>query len=448
MFGIFEKKTVEEVLAVKEGKQLERSLGLISLIFIGIGAIIGAGIFIASGLAAAIAGPSVIISFIIGAVICGFISFCYAELTSIVTVSGGIYAYAQITLGKLGAWLAGWINICMYVLVSAVVAIGWSQYFIGMLKTFGIILPSFGPINLVAVLIILGLTALLAKGNKGGTLLNNAIVILNIAIILIFGVIGGFYVDVANYIPFAPLGLTGIFVGTAMVFFAFTGFDAVASAAEEAINPKRNLPIGIIVSLLISSVLYILVAVVLTGLTSYTGFIGQEVPIQFAMLQAGLGWLMNIVTVGVLAGLTTTLLVALYVSPRTIFAMSRDGLLPDFFGKLNKSSVPYISVIIVGLISAFIAGIAPIAAVFEVVNVITLGVFILVGVMTILLRRQRPDLEIPFPVPLYPWIPLAAIFGCLGLATQLSLFSLGLFGGWILLGIIVFLIYQWIKARR
>ena len=448
MFDMLKRKTVEEVLTVKEGEQLERKLGLISLIFIGIGAIIGAGIFIASGLAAAVAGPSVIVSFIIGAVICGFISFCYAELTSIVTVSGGIYAYAQITLGKLGAWLSGWINMCMYVLVSAVVAIGWSQYFNGLLMNFGIVLPHF-PIDVIAVLVTIGLTLLLARGSQGGTMLNNAIVILNIAIILIFGVIGGLYVNPANFIPFAPLGITGIFVGTAMVFFAFTGFDAVASAAEEAKNPKRNLPLGIILSLLISSVLYILVAVVLVGLTSYTGFIGQAVPIQYAMQVSGLGWLMNIVTVGVLAGLTTTLLVALYVAPRTMFAMARDNLLPSKLGELSKKyNSPTYSVLLVGIVAAIIAGIAPISQVFEVVNIFTLGVFMLVGIMTILLRRQRPDLEIPFPVPLYPWIPIAAIIGCLGLATQLSLLSIGMFIGWLILGILIFIGFQWYRERR
>lgn len=444
---LFKRKSVEEVLSVK-GK-MERKLGLISLIFIGMGAIIGAGIFIASGLAAAVAGPSVIISFIIGAIICGFVSFCYAELTSIVTVTGGLYTYTQVTLGKFPAWLAGWVNIAMYVLVSAVVAIGWSSYFKGLMLSFGYTLPSIVGIDIIGILIVLIMTTILSLNSKNSASLNNVIVILNIVVILIFGVIGGFFINPANFIPFAPLGLTGILTGTAMVFFAFTGFDAVAGAAEEAINPKRNLPLAIVLSLLISSVLYILVAVVLVGLTSYTNFIGQDVPIQFALSYVGLNWLMNIVTVGVLAGLTTTLLVALFVAPRTMFAMARDNLLPDKFGTLHKRfKTPFNSIVLVGIIAAIVAGITPLGPVFEVVNILTLSVFMLVALVTILLRRQRPDLEIPFPVPFYPYVPLAAFFGCLGLVTQISLLSIGIFLGWLLLGTIVFFIYQRNKAMR
>lgn len=445
MTSIFHRKTIEEAVEIEKGKEkFERTLGLLSLIFIGVGCIIGAGIFIASGLAAAVAGPSVIISFIIGAILCAFISFCYAELTSIITVSGGLYTYCQVALGEVYAYLAGVIHITEYTVVAAVVAIGWSGYFYGLFKSLGIILPSFGLINLPAILIILVLAAIVALGSKESTTVNNLIVIVNVAIIIIFGVVGGLFINPANFVPFAPLGLTGILTGTVMVFFAFTGFDAVASAAEEAKNPKRNLPLGIIISLLFCSILYILMAVVLTGMVPYTSFAGLDIPIQFALEYVGLNWLMTVVTTGVLAGLTTTLLVSLFVIPRTMFAMSRDGLLPKSLGRLHKRfKSPFNAVVLVAGISMFLAGFAPLASIFDLVNGLTLLIFILVAVCTIRIRQLNPGMIIPFPVPLYPYVPIAAIIGCALLMTQLQLISVA-----IIIGLLGISLLAYLKFRK
>ncbi len=446
--GMFAKTSVEDMLATKgSDKELKRTLGPIALVLLGIGAIIGAGIFIVSGVAAAITGPSVIISFILAGIICTLIAFCYAEMASVITVTGGIYAFTKVTMGKFYAWIAGWINIMQYTVVSAAIAIGWSGYLDAFLKDLGIILPHTF-INIPAVLIVLVITGLLCLGASESTKINGIIVAIKLAVIGLFIAIGATHINAVNWTPFMPEGLTGILAATSMVFFAYTGFDAVASAAEEAKNPQRNLPIGIIGSLAICTLLYILVTIVMTGMVKYTVFIGSNSPIELALSTVGAGIITPILTFGAIAGLTTVILVAMYIVPRSIFAMSRDGLMPEGLSKLNNKGTPSRSVILVGIIAAILAGFVTLGEVVSLVNIAALTVFCMIAVAVILLRRQRPDLKRGFTMPLVPWLPIIAIVGCVGLLTQMALWLLALFFGWILVGVLVFVFYQWFKARR
>ncbi len=311
----FAKKPINELLnASKDSdKSLKRSIGPTGLILLGLGSIIGAGIFIVTGVAAAnYSGPALMISFIISAVACAFTALCYAEFASMIPISGSVYTYTYVTLGEIWAWMIGWVLIFEYLISASAVAVGWSSYTVGLLTSAGINLPSYftssmaagGMINIPAVLIIGLLTGVLILGAKESTRVNAIIVIANIAMIFIFIVVGIHFVNPANYTPFTPFGLTGVFQGAAMVFFAYIGFDAVSTAAEETKDPQKNLPRGIIGSLIISSILYIVVAAVLTGMVPYN-LLNNAAPVAFALQYVGSYWIASIVSVGALCGITS-----------------------------------------------------------------------------------------------------------------------------------------------
>ena len=393
---IFSKKPINELLNSKSDKSLKRSIGPVGLTLLGLGSIIGAGIFIVTGVAAAnYSGPALLISFIISAIACAFTALCYAEFASMIPVSGSVYTYTYVTLGEIWAWMIGWVLIFEYLISASAVAVGWSSYTVGLLSSSGINLPAYltgsmamgGLINLPAVLIIGLLTGVLILGARESARVNAVIVIGNILVILLFIVVGITFINPANYTPFTPFGIAGVFQGAAMVFFAYIGFDAVSTAAEETKDPQKNLPKGIIGSLIISSILYIVVAAVLTGMVPYN-LLNNAAPVAYALQYVGSNWVASIVSVGALCGITSVLLTSLFGQTRIFFAMSRDGLLPDIFSKVHPSyKSPVTSIILVGIIAGFIAALVPLAVIIELVNIGTLSAFIFLAISVIILKE-------------------------------------------------------------
>lgn len=458
MRSLFKKKAIEECLHCDTaGQKLKRSLGPLHLIIMGIGAIIGAGIFIVTGIASATSGPSLIISFIIAALACSLTALCYAEMASMITITGGIYTYTQVTIGEIGAWIVGWIGILQYIIAGSAVAIGWSSYTVGFLASMGIILPAFltasphagGLMNLPAFLIVIILSLILVRGTQESARVNAFFVFIKLAVILLFIVVGYNFINPANYHPFAPNGVSGIFQGAAMVFFAYIGFDTIASAAEETKNPQKALPIGIIGSLAICSLIYILVTGIMNGMVNFSMFANSEAPVMLALQSVGANWATTIITIGAIAGLTTVILVNLFVVPRLIFAMSRDELLPNKLAKVHdKFKSPAISILIVGGISAVISAFFPLGEIFELVNIAALSAFIFLAISVIYLRKSHPHIERKFKCPLVPVVPVASVIACLALITQLKTLTIEIFLVWLVLGVVIYFSYRKYKNSK
>jgi APA family basic amino acid/polyamine antiporter len=432
---------------------LARSLSGLDLTLLGIGAVIGAGIFVLTGVAAATkAGPALSLSFIVGGLACLFAALVYAEFASTVPVAGSAYSYTYVTLGEFPAWIIGWDLILEYALACAVVAIGWSGYFLRLLDGFGVHLPlelTRGPsqggiINLPAAVVMLLISAVLALGVRQTSVANMLIVILKLAVIGIFLYAAIPHVEPANWHPFMPFGWPGVMAGAGLIFFAYIGFDAVSTAAEEAINPQRDMPMGIIGSLAICTLIYIAVTVVLTGVAPYASLNVSD-PIAFALVQVGERFAAAVIAVGAVAGLTSVLLVMLYGQTRLFYAMSRDGLLPLVFSALHaRFRTPARTTMATGLVIALAAGLLPIGQVAELVNVGTLAAFMVVSVAVIYLRRAQPDLHRPFRTPFMPWTPILAILTCGYLIASLGWVTLARFVIWMLIGILIYFLY----ARR
>lgn len=454
---IFSKKPINELLYSKNSdKSLKRSIGPMGLTLLGLGSIIGAGIFIVTGVASAnYSGPALVLSFIISAIACAFTALCYAEFASMIPLAGSVYTYTYVTLGEIWAWMIGWVLIFEYLISASAVAVGWSSYTVGLLGSAGINLPAYitgslamgGLINLPAVMIIGLLTGVLILGAKESTRVNAVIVMANIAVILLFIVVGLKFINPANYTPFTPFGIAGVFQGAAMVFFAYIGFDAVSTAAEEAEDPQKNLPKGIIGSLIISSILYIVVAAVLTGMVPYN-LLNNAAPVAFALQYVGSNWVASIVSVGALCGITSVLLTSLFGQTRIFFAMSRDGLLPGMFSKVHHNyKSPVTSIILVGIVAALIAAFVPLAAIIELVNIGTLSAFIFLALSVIVLRKQQPNIPRGFKCPFVPVIPIISILACLFLIAQLSSTTLKRFVISLIIGIIVYFTYGMHKSK-
>ena len=454
---IFSKKPINNLLSSKNSDHnLKRSIGPVGLILLGLGSIIGAGIFIVTGVAAAnYSGPALLISFIISAIACAFTALCYAEFASMIPISGSVYTYTYVTLGEIWAWMIGWVLIFEYLISASAVAVGWSSYTVGLLSSTGINLPSYltgsmamgGLINLPAVLIIGILTGVLILGAKESTRVNAIIVIANLAVILLFIIVGLKFINPANYTPFTPFGIGGVFQGAAMVFFAYIGFDAVSTAAEETKDPQENLPKGIIGSLIISSIIYIVVAAVLTGMVPYN-LLNNAAPVAFALQYVGSNWVASIVSVGALCGITSVLLTSLFGQTRIFFSMSRDGLLPEVFSKVHPNfKSPITSILLVGMVAALIAAFLPLSFIIELVNIGTLSAFIFLAISVIVLRRQQPEIPRGFKCPFVPVIPIISIIACLFLITQLSSTTLQRFAISLIIGISVYFVYGMRKSK-
>ena len=480
--NIFRTKSPSEVSleAAKGGHKLKKTLGSVDLLTLGIGAIIGAGVFIITGTAAAgditssgeiiriPAGPAITLSFLLTAIGCGFCALCYAEFASMVPVAGSAYVYSYISMGEVFAWIIGWALLLEYTFAASTVAIGWAGYFQQVLeKVLHIQLPEYLltpwfvalgdmekyshfphvfsypiSINLPAILIIAFLTLLLIRGVKESANANNVIVVLKLVIIAIFVIVGAFYVDKSNWVPYMPYGFRGILAGSAMIFFSYIGFDALTTVSEEVKNPGRDLPIGIIGSLLICTIIYIIVSAVLTGIAPYS-LLNTPDPVATALDHVGQSWLASyIVSVGAVIALLSALLVVMMGQPRIIFSMSRDGFLPPLLSRVHsKYKTPYITTIISGSLIMFMAGVCDITKVSELCNIGTLFAFIVVSAGVVILRYRDPDHPRAFKVPFVPFLPIVGVIICLALLLSLPKLAWIGFFVWLTTGLVIYFSY-------
>ncbi len=445
---------------------LKRVLGPVHLTLMGIGAIIGTGIFVLTGIGAAnYAGPALVLSFLLAGTVCTCAALAYAELAASIGGSGSAYAYGYAGLGEFPAWIIGWMLILEYTIAISAVSLGWSGYVNNALQALDWELPSRllhspfdadtpGIINLPASLVILALGALLLSGAKMSALFNAVVVSIKVSVVLLFIAVAAFHVDPSNWVPFIPepalnmrgeaaFGWRGIAAGAAIVFFAYIGFDAVSTAAEETAKPQRDLPIGILASLGICTTLYIMVSALLTGIMNYT-LLNTPSPISDALLHVGVNWAAGVIALGAIAGLTTVMLVLYYALTRILFAISRDGLLPRFFAHISpRTKSPVRAIILMGVVMALISGLVPLGDLAELTNIGTLGAFAVVCAGVLVLRRARPELPRPFKVPGGPVLPVLGILGCLYLMINLQHTTWLAFLVWNGIGLMIYFGYSY-----
>ena len=469
--SLFITKPVQDAATVDSG--LKRSLTATQLTLLGIGAVIGAGIFVLSGHAAAEhAGPAIVLSFIIAGIACAFAGLCYAEFAAMLPVSGSAYSYSYATLGEFVAWFIGWNLVLEYMFAASTVAVGWSGYLNGFLSHFGAALPDSlssaplnvvdgsivytgGLVNLPAVAIIAAVSGLCYVGITQSAFVNSIIVAIKVTVIVLFVAFAASYVNPDNWHPFIPenqgpgkYGFDGIVRGASVVFFAYIGFDAVSTAAGEAKNPQRDMPIGILGSLAICTVIYIIVSLVLTGLLPYPELATPK-PVATALEHyPALGWLKLLVEVGAIAGLSSVILVMLMGQPRIFLSMSNDGLLPKLFAKVHpKFQTPYLGTLIVGVFAALLAGFLPIGLLGELVSMGTLLAFATVSIGVLVLRRTRPDLKRPFRVVAAPLVCTLGAASCLYLFWKPFTEHWHLMTGWTAIGMVIYFTYGYRNSK-
>ena len=445
---LLRKKSIEHV--AQTSQDLLRCLSAFDLTLMGIGAIIGAGIFVITGVAAAMkAGPAIILSYVIAGFACLFSALAYAELAASIGGCGSAYGYAFVGFGEIIAWIVGWDLLLEYAISIAAVAVGWGSYVNDFLFALNIPKPYFflrAPfagleVNFLAVLIIIFLAGLLMLGVEASKRMNNMIVVFKLLVIGLFIVIAAAHMDPKNWTPFMPFGWVGVAQGASLIFFAYLGFDAVSTSAEEAINPQRSLPIGIVGSLLVSTILYILVSGLLTGIVSYQQ-LNVASPISYALILIGYKTTAGLISVGAIAGLSTVILVLFYGLSRIFFAMARDGLLPRFFSAVNsKTQTPIRIILLCALVVGLAAGLLPIQTLADLVNIGTLFAFILVCSGVLLLRYFQPKLPRPFKTPFMPYTPILGIISCLYLIFNLPWFTIWRFIIWFILGIVIYFVF-------
>jgi APA family basic amino acid/polyamine antiporter len=433
------KKSVARIQAESGRSELKRTLGKWNLLSMGIGCIIGAGIFVMTGQAAAqYAGPAIMLSFVLAGLCCAFAGLCYAELASVLPVSGSAYTYSYATLGEIFAWMMGWLLLLEYGVAAATVSVGWSGYVVSFLKSFGLVIPAAfttptmsmdhathevtinSGFNLLAMLGIGAMTALLIRGVKESVKVNNIIVGIKMVVVLLFILIGMWYVNPENWHPFIPeptgvdgqYGWGGILRGAGIVFFAYVGFEAVSTAAQEAKDPQKDMPFGILGSLLVCTILYMGVSAVLTGVVPYTELAVPD-PMAVAVDAIGLGWFAFLVKIGAIAGLTSVMMVLLYGQTRIFYTMSRDGLIPPVFAAVHpKFQTPWLNTIIVGVVIGILAAVTPISILGDLVSLGTLCAFAIICFSVLYLRVKEPNLDRPFKVPFSPYFPALGILLC------------------------------------
>ncbi|MCW2577265.1 MAG: putative amino acid permease [Modestobacter sp.] len=456
------------------GHQLKRHLSGFDLAVFGVGVIIGTGIFVLTGeVARTTTGPAVALSFVIAGVVCGLAALCYAEFASTVPVAGSAYTFSYATLGEFVAWIIGWDLVLELALGAATVSVGWSGYLNQLLGDLGIPLPTSiagetATVNIPAIVIAVVMTGVLILGIKFSSRVTSVIVAIKVAIVLLVIVVGFFYVKAENYSPFVPpaepaeagsgwsapliqtlfgfapsnFGVGGILAGAAIVFFAFIGFDIVATAAEETKDPKKDLPRGIIGSLAVCTLLYVAVSLVVVGMQRYTE-LSTEAPLADAFRSVGLPFLSGAISVGALAGLTSVVMILMLGQSRVLFAMSRDHLLPPGLGAVHpKHGTPYKITVITGVVVALLAGFVPLSTLAELVNIGTLFAFVLVSIAVIVLRRTRPDLPRSFRVPFVPVLPVVSALACLYLMLNLPGETWLRFAVWMVIGVLVYAVYS------
>lgn len=484
MNQFFAKKSLAMIKEEMKGEnRLRRILGPLALTSLGVGAIIGTGIFVLTGIVAHDkTGPAIIVSFIVAGLACVFAALCYAELASMVPVAGSAYTYAYATMGELLAWIIGWDLVLEYAVGSASVAHGWSHYFQGFLQIFNITIPpllSRAPfdysletghlistgsvIDLPAVIITLILTAILVKGIRESAGFNTAMVILKVVIVLFVIIVGAFFIDTNNWDNFAPYGWGGVsffgntvwgmvgnngaplgmIAGAAVIFYAYIGFDSVSTHAEEAKVPSKDVPKGIIYSLIICTILYVLVAVVLTGMVPYDQ-INIDAPVSEAFQSIGITWANFIISLGAIAGITSVLLVLLLSQPRIMLAMARDGMIPkNFFGAVHqKFKTPYKTTILTGIFVSILTGFLPLRILAELVSIGTLFAFTIVCTAVLIMRKTNPNAERPFKAPFYPITPLLGMLICILLMFSLPLENWWRLLLWLAIGMVIYFTYS------
>src|ERR1700736_6158741 len=443
-------KTLYRIISESEGGEhhLKRSLTATSLIALGIGAIIGAGLFSLTGLAAAQnSGPAIVLSMVVAAIGCGFAGLCYRKVSCMVPVPGRAYTYAYATLGEWLAWIIGWDLVLEYAVGASTVSISWSAYLVSLLHDFGINLPPqfvagpFEPvhlpsgeniqgiINLPAMFILVCISLLLMIGIQESARVNGIIVVIKLSVVVVFIALGWLYIDKSNYTPFIPtntgefghFGISGIMAGAGTIFFAYIGFDAVSTAAQEARNPKRDMPIGIIGSLVICTILYVLFSHVLTGMVSYKVFENDAAPVATVIRSFPYPWLRTGITLGIIAGYTSVILVMLLGQSRVFYSMSRDGLLPSVFSYIHpKFHTPSRSNVIVMLFSAGLAGLVPISNLSHFTSIGTLLAFVIVCIGILVMRRTNPNAPRPYRTPWVPVVPILGVLVCFGMMAFLD----------------------------
>jgi APA family basic amino acid/polyamine antiporter len=458
--SIWVTKTPQQINEASDHTELRKNLRAIDLAALGIGSVVGTGIFVATGQGSQLAGPGVLLSFIIAAVTCAFCALTYSELACMFPVAGSTYSYSYVAFGEVIAWIIGWDLMLEYLVAASAVASGWSTTFIPLLQQMGIKLPtalitppvttsaagrivlSGGIVDLPAILITMLISWILYIGIKESARINNIIVAIKIVVILLFVFLGVSHVDFTNFHPFAPFGWKGIMAGAAIIFFAYIGFDAVSTAAEETRNPKRDVPLGLMICLAVIILLYVSVAFVLTGMVPFKQIdVGNALPAALARI--GIHWGGALVATGAIIGMISTLLVTLYGQVRIFMVMARDGLLPDSFSRVHPvHKTPHICTWITGLVTALIAGAFPLSMIIDLCNIGTLFAFVLVSIGVIVLRKTRPEVERKFKTPGVPVTPLLTVGFCFYLMYSLPKVTWFRFGAWLAAGLIIYFSYS------
>ena len=473
--SLFARKNLSALLAEAEAGTLRRELGPVALVTLGIGAVIGTGIFVLSGVVASRhAGPALTLSLVLAGIACAFAGLCYAELASMIPISGSAYTYAYATMGELIAWIIGWDLILEYSLSSSTVAVGWSAYAVTLLSELGIsisprlagapgstiALPGGGSVtalfNLPAALICLAVTALLIRGIRESARVNAVIVILKIGVLVLFVGFGAHYVHPQYFHPFIPantgefgaFGWSGILRGAGIIFFAYIGFDAVSTASQEARNPGRDIPIGILVSLFLCTVIFIAVGLVMTGLVPYRQ-LDVASPLSFAASATRLTWLPFAIAIGALCGLSSVMIVNLLAQSRIFYSMSRDGLLPEIFSRLHpRFRTPHLTTALTGIVVAVASGLFPISVLGQLVSMGTLLAFAIVCGGVVILRKIEPDMKRPFRTPGMPWVPIFGVVICLYLMSGLPLPTWIRLFVWLVIGFVIYFGFGRVRAAE